>query len=130
MEYSVPREKGVECLEEIARLLRTDFTEVQWPVEFRTVAADDVWLSTAYERETVTLSVHLPLGEDDAPYYRACEEVFLAHEGRPHWGKVHYLNGTQLAHAHPRWEDWWQVRDEVDPDGVFLNDYLRSLRPG
>jgi FAD/FMN-containing dehydrogenase len=129
MEYSVPRARGRACLEEIARLLRTEFREVQWPVEFRTVAADDVWLSTAYERETVTLSVHLPLGEDDAPYYRACEEVFLAHEGRPHWGKVHYLNGQQLAAVHPRWEDWWQVRDEVDPHGTFLNPYLASLRP-
>lgn len=129
MEYSIPREAGRACLEEIARLLRTEFTDVQWPVEFRTVAADDVWLSTAYERETVTLSVHLPLGEDDAPYYRACEEIFLAHAGRPHWGKVHYLSGTQLAEVHPRWQEWWQVRNEVDPKGVFLNDYLESLRP-
>ena len=129
MEYSVPRAAGVACLEEIARLLRTTFTDVQWPVEFRTVAADDVWLSTAYERDTVTLSVHLPLGENDGPYYRACEEIFLAHEGRPHWGKVHYLSGEQLAHAHPRWQDWWRVRDSVDPDGRFLNAYLESLRP-
>ncbi len=129
MEYSVPREQGRACLEEIARLLRTEFTEVQWPVEYRTVAADDVWLSTAYQRDTVTLSVHLPLGEDDSPYYRACEEIFLAHAGRPHWGKVHYLSSEQLAAAHPRWEDWWQVRDEADPEGVFLNEYLRSLRP-
>lgn len=129
MEYSVPRSAGIPCLEEIARLLRTTFSDVQWPVEFRTVAADDVWLSTAYERDTVTLSVHLPLGEDDGPYYRACEEIFLAHEGRPHWGKVHYLSGEQLASAHPRWQDWWRVRDSVDPDGRFLNAYLESLRP-
>ncbi len=129
MEYSVPRAQGRACLEDIAHLLRTEFTGVQWPVEYRTVAADDVWLSTAYERETVTLSVHLPLGEDDAPYYRACEEIFLAYAGRPHWGKVHYLSGEQLAAAHPRWADWWQVRDETDPDGVFLNTYLSSLRP-
>ncbi len=129
MEYSIPRAQGISCLEEIARLLRTEFTDVQWPVEFRTVAADEVWLSTAYQRDTVTLSVHLPLGEDDAPYYRACEEIFLSYQGRPHWGKVHYLNGDQLAAAHPRWEDWWQVRDEVDPNGVFLNDYLAGLRP-
>lgn len=128
MEYSVPAEQGLDCLEAIAHLLRTDFTDVQWPVEYRTVAADDVWLSTAYERETVTLSVHLPLGQDDGPYYRACEEIFLAHEGRPHWGKVNYLDGSQLAAAHPRWEDWWRVRDRLDPTGTFLNDYLKALR--
>jgi FAD/FMN-containing dehydrogenase len=129
MEYSVPRSGGRACLEEIARLLRSDFSHVQWPVEFRTVAADDVWLSSAYERDTVTISVHLPLGEDDAPYYRACEEIFLDFEGRPHWGKVHYLDGRQLAACHPRWGDWWAVRDSVDPEGVFLNPYLASLRP-
>jgi FAD/FMN-containing dehydrogenase len=129
MEYSVPRSDGRACLEEIARLLRSDFSHVQWPVEFRTVAADDVWLSTAYERDTVTISVHLPLDEDDAPYYRACEEIFLDFEGRPHWGKVHYLDGRQLAACHPRWGDWWAVRNSVDPEGVFLNPYLASMRP-
>ena len=129
MEYSVPRAHGRAALEAIARLLRTEFTDVEWPVEFRTVAADDVWLSTAYERDIVTISVHLPLGQDDAPYYRACEEIFLGFDGRPHWGKVHYLDGNQLADRHPRWADWWRARDEVDPEGVFLNPYLRALRP-
>lgn len=129
MEYSVPRAHGREALEAIARLLRSDFTDVQWPVEFRTVAADDVWLSTAYEQDIVTLSVHLPLGQDDAPYYRACEEIFLSFGGRPHWGKVHYLSGEQLAACHPRWTDWWSARNDIDPEGLFLNDYLRALRP-
>ncbi len=129
MEYSVPRARGRAALEAVARLLRTEFTEVQWPVEFRTVAADDVWLSTAFGQDIVTISVHLPLGEDDAPYYRACEEIFLGFDGRPHWGKVHYLDGEQLARRHPKWEDWWSVRDRIDPDGLFLNPYLGSLRP-
>lgn len=129
MEYSVPAERGQDCLKEIARLLRSDFADVQWPVEFRTLAADDVWLSSAYERDTVTLSVHYPHDSDDEPYYRACEEIFLAHDGRPHWGKVHYLDAGQLAAIHPRWSDWWRVRNEVDPEGTFLNGYLKSLRP-
>ena len=115
-------------MNEIRRLLATRFTDVAWPVEYRTLAADDVWLSTAYERPTVTISVHQDVREDDEPYFRACEEIFLAYDGRPHWGKVNYLSGQQLAERHPRWADWWRVRDSVDPQGTFLNDYLQNIR--
>ncbi|MEZ5559018.1 MAG: D-arabinono-1,4-lactone oxidase [Pseudomonadales bacterium] len=130
MEYSVPAEAGLSCMREIRQLIQHDFPGLRWPVEYRTLAADDVWLSTAYERDTVTISVHQDIAEDETGYYRACEAIFLRHGGRPHWGKVHYLDGTQLGNAHPRWEAWWQVRDRADPRGLFLNEFLRSVRPG
>ena len=128
MEYSVPAAQGPACMAAISDLLTTQFKQVRWPVEYRTLAADDVWLSTAYAQDTVTISVHEDVNEDDEPYFRACEEIFLAHHGLPHWGKVNYLTGQQLAAGHARWTDWWRVRDEVDPDGTFLNDYLQNLR--
>lgn len=128
MEYSVPFAAGPQCMRDIAALLRHDFPNVRWPVEYRSLAADDVWLSTANGRDTVTVSVHEDVGEDERPYFKACEEIFLSHGGRPHWGKVHYLDGKHLQAAHPHWEQWWAVRDAVDPAGSFLNDYLKSLR--
>ncbi|MFK7914106.1 MAG: D-arabinono-1,4-lactone oxidase [Pseudomonadales bacterium] len=128
MEYSVPAEAGPDCMRAIAQLLRGEFSHVRWPVEYRTLAADDVALSAAFERDTVTISVHEDIAADDAPYFAACEAIFNQFEGRPHWGKVHYLSGAELAQRHPRWEQWWQVRDQVDPDGLFLNPYLRGLR--
>jgi FAD/FMN-containing dehydrogenase len=130
MEYSVPADRGAECLSEIRRLVQSEFPEVRWPVEYRPVAADDVWLSSAYQRPTVTISVHQDIREDETAYFRACERVFLAFEGRPHWGKVNYLDGKLLAAMHPRWQDWWTVRDKVDPKGIFLNTYLQHIRPG
>jgi FAD/FMN-containing dehydrogenase len=129
MEYSVPAEDGPACLDEIRDMLREKFPSMGWPVEYRTVAADEVWLSTAYRRPTVTISLHQDVDEDDEPLYRAAEEIFRAFDGRPHWGKVNYLDGDELADIHPRWSDWWSVRDAVDPGGVFLNDYLDRIRP-
>ena len=128
MEYSIPAESGPECMTAIGELLRSRFKHVRWPVEYRTLAADDVWLSTAYERDTVTISVHEDVREDDAPYFRACEEIFLHYDGRPHWGKVHYLDAHALAARHPRWSDWWDERNRIDPTGVFLNNYLADMR--
>ncbi len=128
MEYSVPAEHGRECFAALREMIRRDFPTLRWPVEYRTLAADDVWLSTAYQRDTVTLSVHQDVKEDERPYFEACERIFLRYQGRPHWGKVHYLDGRQLAERHPAWASWWRVRDAVDPQGCFLNGYLRTLR--
>ena len=129
MEYSIPAEHGPECFARIRELLRTRFQDVFWPVEYRTVAADDVWLSMANGRPTVTISVHQDIRRDETDYYKACEAIFLEYGGRPHWGKVNYLSGDQLADLHPDWDSWWAARDELDPTGTFLNGYLRGIRP-
>jgi hypothetical protein len=42
---------------------------------------------------------------------------------------VNYLDGATLAEIHPRWGDWWRVRNDCDPEGVFLNDYMNSIAP-
>jgi FAD/FMN-containing dehydrogenase len=128
MEYSLPAGEGPACFREIRALVEDRFPEVTWPLEYRSVAADNVWLSMAHGRPTVTISVHQDAALDDEPVFRACEEVFARHTGRPHWGKVHYRSGKELAALYPRWDDWWRERDRYDPGGVFLNDYVASLR--
>ncbi len=128
MEYAIPSRHGPECLAAIRALIRREFPDLRWPVEYRTLATDDVWLSPAYGRATVTISVHQDVREDEQRYFRACEEIFLHYEGRPHWGKVHYLAGRRLESLYPCWSRWWAVRDAVDPEGTFLNDYLRAWR--
>lgn len=128
MEYAVARTDGPACFEQLRQLLRRDFPTLRWPIEYRTIAADDLWLSQAYDRDTVTLSVHQGIDADDGPLFSACEAVFREFGGRPHWGKLHGLSGPALAAVHPRWADWWRVRDALDPDGVFLNEVLRGWR--
>lgn len=129
IEYSVPADRGPACLDAIRSMLQADFPDMAWPVEYRALAADDVWLSTAYRRPTVAISLHCDIGHDDEPLFRSAEEVFRSYDGRPHWAKINYLNGDELAGVHTRWGDWWDVRDRVDPTGRFLNDYLQSIRP-
>jgi FAD/FMN-containing dehydrogenase len=130
MEYSVPAAAGPDCLRALRERIHADFPELAWPLEYRTLASDDVWLSTAYARPTVTISVHQGVEHDDEPLFRACEEVFRSYEGRPHWGKVHYLTGSELSQVHERWADWWGARDRYDPDGRFLNSLLEGWRAG
>lgn len=129
MEYSVASDDGPRCMAEIRTMIMSSFPEMPWAVEYRTVAADDVWMSTAYQRQTVTISLHFDVSGDEEPMFRAAEEIFRSFEGKPHWGKVNYLDGSALGSVHQRWSDWWRVRDEHDPGGVFLNEYLSAIRP-
>lgn len=128
MEFAVPEDRSLDCLDEIRGLVTSQFGEVRMPIEYRTVAADDVWMSPAYERDTATISVHRLIEFDDRPYFDACEAIFRRYDGRPHWGKMHSHRGDELAALHPRWDDWWAQRDAVDPSGTFLNESLRAWR--
>ena len=51
----------------------------------------------------------------------------LAHDGRPHWGKLHSLAAADLAPKYPRFGDFVALRDRLDPDRVFANAHLRKI---
>ena len=129
MEYSLPEENGPACLRELRDMLARDFPDLAWPIEYRSVREDDIWLSAARGRPTVTLSVHQGVDHADEPVFRASEQIFRRYDGRPHWGKVHFLNSEDFSQIHPRWSDWWQIRDHFDPKQLLLNSHLHELRP-
>jgi FAD-linked oxidoreductase len=127
MEYAVPRAAGVAALREARRAIEESPWRISFPVEVRIVPADDVPLSTAYQRDTVYLAFHTHRDADHSAYFSAMERIMLDHGGRPHWGKLHSLGAAELADAYPRFGDFLSLRDRLDPDRVFANDHLRRL---
>ena len=127
MEYSVPAERGPQCFMSIRALMHSRFPKVPWPVEYRTLDADALWLSSAHERKTVTISIHQGADHPFEDFFRAAEEVFIENQGRPHWGKVHYRGATDFAALYPRWEEFLELRKERDPHGKFMNGYLNRI---
>ena len=93
----------------------------------RWVRGDDIWLSPNHGRDSVHISVHQYVGMPFERYFDAVQAICLNHGGRPHWGKVHTLTGRQLAKLYPRWDDFRALRERMDPRGVFLTPYLRTL---
>ena len=96
--------------------------EVEWPLEYRTVAPDDIYLSPAHGRQTVSISAHQGAELPHQPFFREVEAIFRAHGARPHWGKWHSHRAAELRALYPRWDDFQRVRRAMDPGGVFLND--------
>eukprot|EP00054_Salpingoeca_dolichothecata_P014998 m.85511 g.85511 ORF g.85511 m.85511 type:complete len:170 (+) comp21273_c0_seq4:19-528(+) len=57
-------------------------------------------------------------------FFSGFEQICLAEGGRPHWGKDFYLTSNELKDLFPKWNDFQAVRQIMDPDGIFMNDYL------
>jgi FAD/FMN-containing dehydrogenase len=126
-EWSVPADRGPVCFLAIRELLRTSHAEVRWPVEYRTVAADDLPISPAFGRDTVAISIHQGVGKPWQDFFADAQEIFRRFDGRPHWGKWHSLQASDFAALYPQWESFNAIRRRFDPRGKFLSPYLRSL---
>ena len=130
MEYAIPRANAREAIEKLRAMIDERDFKVNFPVEVRFVAGDDITLSPAHGRETCYIAVHLYRGMDYEPYFRAVEEIMMSFDGRPHWGKLHFRDADSLSRTYPRWRDFVDARDKLDPTGVFRNAYLdRVLGP-
>ena len=127
MEYALPREAVPAALCEVKSLIEKKGWRISFPLEVRSAAADDNWLSTAYGRDTGYIAVHRFFREDPEEYFRAVEQIMIGHAGRPHWGKMHYRDAASLRTVYPRFDDFLAVRDRLDPDRVFGNAYLRQV---
>ncbi|MFH8890813.1 D-arabinono-1,4-lactone oxidase [Streptomyces sp. NPDC017949] len=127
MEYALPRENAMAALRELKATVERSGLRISFPVEVRTAPADDITLSTASGRETAYIAVHMYRGTPYRAYFTAAERIFTDYGGRPHWGKVHTRDAEYLAGVYPRFGEFAALRDRLDPDRLFGNDYLRRV---
>ena len=126
-EYAVPRAAVADVLTDLVSWVERTREPISFPVEVRVAAPDDIWLSTGYERANAYIAVHQYHRGDHRAYFDAFEEIVAAHDGRPHWGKMHRLGVEELGELYPRLADFRSVRDRLDPDRVLGNAYLERV---
>ena len=127
LEYMVPATHAREAFLAVRELMETRFPDEQTPIQLRWQKADEAYLSAHYQRDTVALSVSAILGTDYEPFLRAVDVELQQFDARPHWGKAHFLTADRVRHLYPALDQFLDVRAQFDPDGIFLNDHLRSL---
>jgi len=124
MEYALPREHAVEAMRAARQILER--YPVSFPIELRFSAGDDALLSPAHARETAYVAVHVFEGMSFQAPFREVEAVMGEWGGRPHWGKRSFLSAAELAPRYPRWADFAAIRERLDPDGRFVNAWVRQ----
>lgn len=127
VEYCIPRERMKSALQEIHECIERNRYEVHFPIECRVVKADDIWLSPSYKRESAYIAFHMYKGMPYEKYFHDMEGIMKKYAGRPHWGKMHTRSSEELMGLYPKFADFLEVRKELDPDGLFLNEYLEGL---
>jgi len=130
MEYAVPIAALATAFRDLQRLIDDNDWRIEFPVEVRVAAADDLWMSTAHGRASGYIAVHRYWRAGHDEYFAAVEEVMRAHGGRPHWGKLHTQDAPALRASYPRFDEFVALRDRLDPHRRFTNAYLDRVLGG
>jgi FAD/FMN-containing dehydrogenase len=123
MEHSLPAEHLPDAMRDIRSMVERKGYMLNFPVEIRFTASDDVPLSTSFGRDSAYIAVHVYKGMEYEPYFRDVEDILRGYDARPHWGKIHHREADELATLYPRFNDFLAVRDELDPNRTFANRY-------
>ncbi len=126
-EFSVPRADLREVLERLDAWHKAHPSATSFPVEVRFTGPDDVWLSTSYERESAYIAIHQFHRRSHEEYFAAFWNILRDYEARPHWGKMHQLGADELRAVYPRFDEFVEVRDRLDPGRTFANPYLNRV---
>ena len=126
-EWAVPLEQLPETFREVQKVLEREQADLGLPLSVRCSAPEETWLSPAHARYTGWITVRQFWRRWRPETFEALEEVFLAHDGRPHWGGRHGLQAEQLRPMYAHWDDFLAVREQADPRGLLLNDTARGL---
>jgi xylitol oxidase len=125
-EYLVPRERGYQAILAVEKL-KDHITPHLYVTELRTIAADDLWMSTAYKRDS--MAIHFTWKMEPEAVNRVLpmiEEQLAPFDPRPHWAKVFRLEPSRLRACYQKLGDFKALATHYDPSGKFRNAYLNT----
>lgn len=123
-EYFVARHHAVAAMKAVGGLAE-QLAPILGVSEIRSIAADQLWLSTAYGQDVVAIHFNwLKDGPGVKRFLPVLEEQLAPFEPRPHWGKLFEMAPAQVQAAYPRIADFQALAGDYDPEGKFRNSYV------
>jgi xylitol oxidase len=126
-EYFVARADGIAAITALREQVGERIRPLLYVSETRTIAADELWMSPHYGRDSI--GIHFTWHREPQAVRELCvevEHVLAPFAPRPHWGKAFEATAMSVALSHPRVDDFLALRDELDPRGVFVNEWLED----
>jgi len=125
-EYFVPRKHAVEAILAVQRL-HEQVSPHLLITEIRTIAADDLWMSTCYQQPSVT--IHFTWKQDWPAVQKllpVIERELAPFHPRPHWGKLFTISSEQIHSSYEKLPAFVELTRKCDPHGKFQNEFLHS----
>jgi xylitol oxidase len=125
-EYFVPREKAYAAIVAVEQL-RDKITPHLFISEFRTIAADDLWISPCYQR--ASMAIHFTWKPEWAAVKTILpliEAKLAPFDARPHWAKLFTMPPARLRSQYTRMSDFKAMLTQYDPDGKFQNEFINK----
>jgi len=124
LEYMVPFDRGKDAFLALRELVLEKYPDNKYPIEIRSIAADNAYLSPFYARDSISVSI---CGHKNLDYRGFLADVATTldpYDPRPHWGKIHYMDRQRLQAAFPQYDRFTGIRERLDPSGTFLGPHL------
>jgi xylitol oxidase len=124
-EFFIDSKDAAAAIEALSKL-GEEITPLLWITELRTIAADNLWLSGAFDRDT--LAIHFTWKKEDAiyPVIKKVEAALHPFNYRPHWGKAFTASANYLSSVYPKLGEFKALVEALDPTKKFENSFTRS----
>ncbi|WP_258104666.1 D-arabinono-1,4-lactone oxidase [Marinoscillum sp. MHG1-6] len=131
MEYAIPIGQAESAIKKMEAFIESGSQVVHFPIEIRFAPSNEAWMSMSYERTSCYIGIitYHPYGKKipHEPYFRQIHHILADFDARPHWAKIHYFSAEALEQKYAKWNDFKRLRSQLDPEGMFENEYLKKL---
>jgi FAD/FMN-containing dehydrogenase len=128
-EWSVPVTRFDAALQELKTETEKGGLFLPGPVWLKKVRAETAWLR-ASDEDCVQCGIYHSLTPPAPAHSKEMvsrvERIMLRHGGRPHLGKLIYLDPAALRSAYPNWGKFNELRRSMDPQGMFWSKELQE----
>lgn len=122
-EYLVDRKYVNEYIQDL-RTIGDEIAPKVYATEIRTIKSDELWLSGAYQRETVGFHFTWKKSDTLVDFLPRIEEILGKHHGRPHWAKLFSVKSDELSARYPKYSNFEALLKKYDPKKKFRNKFI------
>lgn len=124
-EYFIPREHAVDAMLAIEKMKDDIYPHILIS-EIRSIAADAFWMSPCYQQDCITIHTTWKQKPKEVLALLPRIEAALApYNVKPHWGKLFTIDAKTLQSRYQKQADFVALAKTYDPEGKFVNTYLR-----
>lgn len=128
-EYAIPIEHAADAIDRTRKMVLQADYRVNFPMEVRFVAADDIPMSPASGRDSCYIGAYVASLKWAPSYFAEFEELMRDYQGRPHWAKSFTRSASELRDLYPAYDSFNRLRRECDPHGLFRNSFVDRVFP-